>query len=265
MKIASTIILIVLGIFLSTTLFSKGDDTITLTEDNHIVFSGPVRDSSVAQAQIKLGQLSKKLNKNAVIYLVIDSPGGSVSAGNLFIDFAKSLPQKIKPICIFCASMGYHMFQSFDERLVYSSSTLMSHRASLGGMGGQLPGELETRLNWIKSTLHEMDVNVAKRVGMSVEDYQKLIYDELWLTGTAAVTTKHADRLAKVKCSDDLITGVKKERFNTMFGPVDVTFSTCPLINGMLDIKFVKGSKFRSKTEAVNIVKKAKRSVMWNY
>lgn len=115
----STIILFLLGVLVCTVAAVKrpSNETIVLTEDNHILFTGPVNDTSVAQAQIKLGELSKKLSDDEVIYLVLDTPGGSVSAGNLFIDYAKSLPQKIKPICIFCASMGYHLFQSLMSAL----------------------------------------------------------------------------------------------------------------------------------------------------
>lgn len=264
MKLYGILLTIALGFGLyQTELFSKSDDTVVLTADNHILFSGVVTDASVADAQIKLGQLSKKLGKNDVIYLVIDSPGGSVSAGNLFIDFANSVPQTIKPICIFCASMGYHMFQSFEERLVYKSSTLMSHRAKLGGMSGQVPGELESRLNAIKDELNEMDSHVAKRVGLTLEAYQKLIYDELWLNGAKAVRTKHADRVAKIKCSDELTTGVKEEKIMTMFGPVDVVTSQCPLISGILDAKFIK--YFRNTEEAIREVRKVRRSVMWDF
>lgn len=258
------IFLFTIGILLSTQLLSQSGDVVVLTDKNTVHFNSAVNDMSVAQAQVKLGQISKNLNKNEIIYLVIDSPGGSVSAGNLFIDFANSLPQKIKPICIFCASMGYHMFQSFDERLVFSSSTLMSHRASLGGMGGQVPGELESRLKWIKDELQQMDTKVAKRVGTSVSEYQKLIYDELWLNGSSAVATKHADRVAKIKCSDNLLTGVNTDIVNTMFGPVEVKTSKCPLISGILGFKF-KRESFRSETEVRNLIRKAKRSVMWNF
>lgn len=237
----TAIILFTIGILLSTTLSinSTDDNAITLTEDNHIVFSGPVNDSSVANAQLKLGQLSERIGRNEVIYLVLDTPGGSVSAGNQFIDFAKSLPQKIKPISIFAASMGYHMFQSFDERIMQSSSTIMSHRVSLGGLSGQIPGELITRLNWIIATSNEMDEAAAKRVGLTPEDYKKLIHDELWLNGTDAVRTGHADRLAKIKCSAELIKGTRVETVNTLFGPVEVKFSTCPIINGFLGFEFV--------------------------
>lgn len=271
----STLILFTLGVLLCTTLAATScnspDGSITLTEDNHIVFSGVVDDSSVAKAQLKLGQLSARLGKSDVIYLVLDTPGGSVSAGNQFIDFAKSIPQTIKPISIFAASMGYHMFQSFDERIMQSSSTIMSHRVSLGGLSGQVPGEFITRLNWIIATSNEMDATAAKRVGTTVEAYRKLIHDELWLNGTDAVATKHADRLAKIRCSSDLIKGTRTEQVNTIFGPVDVTFSTCPIINGFLDFKFVgKASNIaplpflipRNNEEVVREIKRVKRKVV---
>lgn len=260
----TAIILFTIGILLSTQLMSQSSDVVTLTENNTVHFSGPVNDVSVANAQQKLGQLSAKLGSNETIYLVIDSPGGSVSAGNSFIDFAKALPQKIKPICIFCASMGYHMFQSLDERLVIPSSTLMSHRASLGGLSGQVPGELEARLRWIKSTLFDMDVAVAKRVGVSVQDYRSSIYDELWLNGSEAVSKKHADRFVKVKCSNALLTGTNKQTVSTLFGPVEVTTSKCPLINGILGFEF-KRESFRSEAEVMTLVRKVKRSAVWSF
>lgn len=263
-KLYTFLVLFTLGIFLSTQLMSQSGDVVTLTEDNHIVFSGVVDDTSVAKAQLALGQISANLGKKEVIYLVIDSPGGSVSAGNLFIDFAKSLPQKIKPICIFCASMGYHIFQSLDERLVYNSSELMSHRVRIGGLAGQVPGEAISRLNNIIAVSNKMDESVAKRIGLTLEAYQNLIYDELWLDGTNAVKLKHADRIAKIKCSESLMTKTKSQSVDTFFGPVEVKMSKCPLINGALGFEF-KREAFRSLEEVKTLVRRAKRTQIWNY
>lgn len=257
-------ILFVIGILISTPLMSQPEDVVLLTAKNTIHFTGEVSDTSVSKAQKALGLLSAGLSKDATIYLVIDSPGGSVAAGNMFIDFANSLPQKIKPICIFCASMGYHMFQSFDERLVFSSSSLMSHRVSIGGLSGQVPGEAISRLQSIIDTSNEMDDKVAKRIGTSSEAYKKLIHDELWLSGSSAVSRNHADKIAKIRCSKELLEGVQKGTVNTMFGPVSVVTSKCPLISGILDFKFER-KFFRSSAEALRMVKRAKRSVMWRF
>lgn len=217
---------------------SSSSNEVVLTEDNHVIFSGKVDAQSVSRAQVQLASLSSKLPDSAIIYLIIDSPGGSVMAGNQFIDFAQALPQKIKTIPLFAASMGYHMSQSFQERLALPSTTLMSHRASLGGIGGQIPGEFESRLNNIKSILTEMDQFVANRVGISLEEYKAQIHDELWLTGREAVTRKHADRLIKAVCAKSLLSGNRVESVNTIFGLVQVELSRCPLINGPISVKF---------------------------
>jgi ATP-dependent Clp protease protease subunit len=215
-------------------------DVIILRDGNFVLFSGKVDSKSVALAQTELARISSQLSSSEVIYLVIDSPGGSVTAGNQFIDFAQSLPQKVKTISLFAASMGYHMSQSFDERLVIKSTTLMSHRASLGGVSGQIPGEIDSRLNNIRQVLEEMDAFVSKRVGISLEEYKKLIHNELWLTGQEAVIKNHADRLVKAVCSQELMDGVREEAVMTIFGPIKATFSNCPLITGPLSIGFGK-------------------------
>ncbi len=260
--------LFTLGVLLCTTTLSVStDNVIVLTKDNHVLFSGEVNDASVSSAQIKLALLSARIKSSDSIYLVLDTPGGSVTAGNAFIDFGKSLPQTIKPISIFAASMGYHFFQSFGERIMQPSSTIMSHRVSLGGLSGQVPGELITRLNSIISISNQMDDVASKRVGLSREAYQKLIHDELWLNGQDAVNTNHADTLAKIRCSKELVEGTRVEQVRTIFGPVDVTFSTCPLISGFLSFKFVRKAGPtsylipRNAEEVEKAINKAKRKV----
>jgi ATP-dependent Clp protease protease subunit len=213
-------------------------DTVILRQGNFVLFSGRVDSKSAAAAQTELAKISSQLSPSDNIYLVIDSPGGSVTAGNQFIDFAQSIPQKVKTISIFAASMGYHMSQSFDERLVIKSTTLMSHRASLGGVSGQIPGEIDSRLNNIRQVLEEMDTFVSKRVGISLEEYKKLIHNELWLTGQEAIKKNHADRLVKAVCAPELMEGSREEMLMTIFGPIKVSFSNCPLITGPLTIKF---------------------------
>ena len=268
MKIWKTaLVFVVIGLLLSfakLAQFKMSSNIVTLTEKNHVLFAGEVNDKSVAEAQVALAAISADLSESEVIYLVIDSPGGSVQAGNRFIDFAASLPQKIKTICLFCASMGYHMFQSLDERLVYESSELMSHRVRIGGLAGQVPGEAVSRLNDIISTTNRMDEKVAKRIGISVAEYQKSIYDELWLSGLDAVKTRHADRVAKIRCSKELVTRTKSFTANTLFGAVDVTVSSCPLISGVLKLEFKGEHQFRSEQEAISEVRKVLRTVVAN-
>lgn len=258
----SNIILAILGILVCTTSFAA-DKPIVLTEKNHVLLSGPVTDKSVAEVQASLGKVAASAPTGSIVYLVLDTPGGSVLAGNQLADFGKSLRVSIKPICLFCASMGYHLFQSFDERLVQSSSILMSHRASLGGVEGQIPGELLTRVKFYTDLTHEMDVKVAKRVGLSTEAYKALIYDELWLTGEQAVATKHADKIVKIVCEEKLLKEFRHEMVNTIFGPVEITMSRCPLITGILSYQFKRIVKEpKSDKDVMTAIKKVKRTTI---
>lgn len=165
-------------------------------------------------------------------YLVLDTPGGSVDAGNSFIDFAKSLGVKIDTVTIFAASMGFHLVQNLDKRYVMNSSTLMSHRASLR-LGGELGGEFDVRLNWIRRTITKMDLVVSKRVNMKYHDYTNLIRDELWLDGQDSIKYRMADNVVNVKC-DSSMQGTYSEKADVMFFTVDVEWSKCPLITAPL-------------------------------
>lgn len=222
---------------------SSKSDVIEITENNFVIFNGEVNSQSVAKASAELGALSSRLDEDDVIYLIINSPGGSVSAGKQFISFGQGIPQKIKTISLFAASMGFHFSQGFDERLVLSSSLLMSHRASVSGMSGQIPGELDRRIAMLKDLIRDLDEHAAKRASISLKAYADIVHDELWLTGKLAVQDKFADRLVLAKCSKELLNETTTEQFDVpLFGSVDVTLSKCPLITGAISAKLSKGN-----------------------
>lgn len=261
-KTVSNVILFVLGILLSTQVMAK-NSSITFTEENSVILSGKVDDVSIANLQKELGKVAGKLSKGSTVYLLLDTPGGSVVAGNQFIDFAKGLDIKVKPVCLFCASMGYHIFQSLDERLVQESSILMSHRISVSGVGGQIPGELVTTVKFFSDMSNEMDAKVAKRIGISREQYQAMIYDELWLTGAQAVKLNHADKVGQFQCSEKLLNGRRTEEIPTLFGVVEVTYSKCPLIQGILDFKIKRVLvQPRDDKEVMSAIRKVRRMII---
>lgn len=216
--------------------FSIYSKTITLDKTNFVSISSEIDSSSVAIAS---SELMEKCYASTTkeLYLVLNSPGGSVSDGKLFIDFVKGLPCKVHSIALFAASMAYQIFQSLDNRYVIHSSVLMSHRASVQGIGGQIPGELITLVNYLSTMVEELEIKTAERIGISLSQYKKEIYDELWLTHDVALRRNHADESVLVRCSKAL-SGKTDTEIQTMFGAVTVTFSNCPLITGPLAIKY---------------------------
>ena len=211
-------------------------ETVTLTKDNSINFNNAFTPQFVAKKQI---EAMSKCNENegSDIYIVLYTPGGSVNAGKLFYDTLHALPCEFHTITIFAASMGYQTVQNLGTRYILPSGILMSHRASIRGLSGEVNGELDQVLKLIKSNVRELDVTAAERVGITLEEYNKAIADELWMTGNQAVETNHADEVILVKCSREF-KGSYFEKVTSFFGiTFFVEFSNCPLITSPISVK----------------------------
>ncbi len=210
--------------------------TIVLESSNTLVLRGGVSADSVAALQVQLMDMSAKLAASDVIYLVLDTPGGSVFSGMELIDHLRSVPQKVATVTLFAASMGFQIVQNMDTRYIALSGTLMSHRAK-GGVEGQFDGELETRYKMIKRVIDYLDAVASKRMGVSQEEYRKMIKDEYWVHGFDASQDKAADEVVSLNCGSTM-TGEDIKKIDTFFGQVTVTFSKCPLVRGPLKVDF---------------------------
>lgn len=220
--------------------------TLVLEARNTVVLRGPVTIDSVAKTMLELKAASRRLDKSTPIYLVLDTPGGSVSDGLDLIDFANALPQKIHTVTLFAASMGFQIAQNLDRRYIIRSGTLMSHRAALGGLGGQMKGELESRYRMLRRWVDYLDYQAAKRMEMDVKAYEAMIVNEYWVHGYDAVQEKAADEQVLVRCGESL-NGTDKVTFQTLFGSISATISKCPLVKGAID---VDASEILNKDEA---------------
>ncbi len=209
-------------------IFAIGE-TITLTADNSVSLRDGVTWSSISRLQYELLQLSHRLSPDDVIYLVLDTPGGSVSAGEMLTETIKTIPQQIHAVVLFAASMGFQITQASHTRLIIGSGTLMSHRAKVG-LRAQLDGEFESRLLYIKESIRIMESRSAKRVELTLGDYKKKIVNEWWEMGQNAVTAKMADAVVTVKCDETLVKETVLYKIQSLFGVATLRFSKCPLI-----------------------------------
>lgn len=231
--------------------------TIELNSSNNINFNQDFNGMFVAKKQIEaISKCAAKPGK--VIYVVAYTPGGSISAGQLFFDTLRGLPCTFHTITVFAASMGYQMAQNLGKRYILPSGTLMSHRGSVGGLSGEIGGELDSVLRNIKKTIEEMETIASNRVGITLKQYKEAIRDELWMTAEEAVKTNHADEIVTVRCTRSLM-GSYIETINTMFGSLQVEFSKCPVIVAPLSVKGSNGSsEERFKVEFSNINNRVK-------
>lgn len=228
-----------IGLLLCGSVYAK-PHSIVLTESNSVSFNNRVTEDYVSK---KILEIIYKSSKTDRLFLVLNTPGGSVSAGLKFIDVIKGIDVRIDTITVFAASMGYQFVQELGRRYILESGILMSHRGNVSGIGGQIPGELNSRINLITQLLDRMTSVSAHRVGVSKQEYEKSITHELWLTGTNAVEKNHADEVVNVTCNQALVAKTYTKTFRTIFGNVDAVFSSCPLITTPISIKFKAGVK----------------------
>lgn len=194
-----------------------------------IVLRNEVEGTSVAKV---IERISTAETKDITIF--INSPGGSVVDGYNLIDTIRSFPGNVTCIDSFAASMAFAITQACDTRLVMLSTIMMQHVPSFGTQG-QLPNFLSFTDLVVRMT-KEMDIMQAKRMGVSLEKFKAIIRDDLWLTGSEAVSSGAADALTEVVCSKEASKTRTRDVF-TFFGiPIHVVYSGCPLATAPLEV-----------------------------
>lgn len=211
---------------------------IKLEKEFTLSLNGPVTGVSIAKLQSDLNKIAAENTNNKDVYLVIHSPGGSVVAGQRFIDYAKAMPFKVHTITIFGASMGFQIAQGLNDRLVTPGGILMSHPAFVSGLTGEVGGSLDTNYEFINKLAKSLDLTASLRMGLSLKDYQDLVRHEYWTFGNFAIEEKSADKMVFARCGDSLI-GSVEEIVPTFFGDYSVTLDKCPLITEPTDIRAV--------------------------
>jgi ATP-dependent Clp protease, protease subunit len=228
---------LVVTFFMAFPAMAQKTPTVNLTTDNTIVLNGPVNDASVRKVQMDAKRLDASLDSNYPLFLILNTPGGSIQSGLELIEFLQSLNRPVHTITIFSASMGWQIAQHLNGRLIINYGVLMSHRA-FGGFRGEFPGQLDSRLEFWKRRVYEMDqVTVNRTKGkQTMESYQAAMANELWIGGQDAVEMGYADRVVRMRCSKELSNQLETVAVRTFFGSINLVFSGCPTVTGPVGV-----------------------------
>lgn len=180
---------------------------------------------------------NKLLEKDAspagdVIFLVLDSGGGSIMAGNSIIATMRTLKKKVICISMYAASMAHGILQNCFLRYTTEFGISMIHRARGGFQGYFNDGEVESRLGLWKSIVTKMEKNNAERMGYTYEEYKAKAAKEFWCQGRACVEKGFVSYITNLKCSKDLIKS--KTRVSNNYGRKLGYLSGCPLLRGII-------------------------------
>lgn len=208
---------------------ARQNPRVVLTTNNTVLIRGEITADSIQAAQFELAKLViLRALGNQTIYLVFDSPGGDVEAGIQLIEFAKTI-SNLETVTIFAASMAADTVESLPgKRLITNNGNLMFHRAK-GGFQGQFEvGEVESRLEMAKRLVLGLELQNARRMGISLLEYKARSKDEYWLDADNSIKNKAADKIVDIVCSKELVDKRIKMDYDTMFGSFSLVFSGCP-------------------------------------
>ncbi len=144
-----------------------------LLEDRIIFLTGEITDTT---ANIVVAQLIYLEGKNPEkdIYLYINSPGGSVSAGLAIYDTIKYIKCDVVTICIgLAASMGAFLLTSGTKgkRYALPNSEIMIHQP-LGGTQGQA-SDIEIQARHMQNIKEKINRILSESTGQDLKKIQK--------------------------------------------------------------------------------------------
>ncbi|MBQ1684519.1 MAG: ATP-dependent Clp endopeptidase proteolytic subunit ClpP [Clostridia bacterium] len=137
---------------------------------DRIIFLGSVIDDDVANAVVAQMLFLEADDPDKDIYLYINSPGGSISAGMAIYDTMQYIRCEVSTICIgLAASMGAFLLAAGakGKRKSLPNSEIMIHQP-LGGMSGQA-SDIKIHADHIIRIRQRMNEILAERTGNSVE------------------------------------------------------------------------------------------------
>lgn len=154
---------------------------------DRIIMLGSQIDDNVANSIVSQLLFLQAQDSEKDIYLYINSPGGSVTAGFAIYDTIQHIKPDVQTICIgMAASMGSFLLAAGakGKRFALPNAEVMIHQP-LGGAQGQAT-EIEIAANHILKTREKLNRILSERTGQSIEKIQQDTDRDNFLTAEEA-------------------------------------------------------------------------------
>lgn len=141
-----------------------------LLKERIVFLVGPVHDDSANLVVAQLLFLESE-NPDKDIYLYINSPGGSITAGMSIYDTMNFIKPDVSTLCIGqAASMGAFLLSAGakGKRFALPHSRVMIHQPLIGGLSGQAT-DIEIHARELLKTKALMNELMARHTGQPVE------------------------------------------------------------------------------------------------
>jgi ATP-dependent Clp protease, protease subunit len=157
-----------------------------LLRDRIVFLVGPVNDQIANLVCAQLLFLESE-NPDKDIFLYINSPGGSVSAGLSIFDTMNFIKPEVSTTCMgIAASMGSFLLMAGakGKRVALPNSRIMIHQPS-GGAQGQA-SDIEIQAREILKTREQLNRIYAERTGQPVDKIEADMERDTWLSPAEA-------------------------------------------------------------------------------
>jgi ATP-dependent Clp protease protease subunit len=161
-----------------------------------IIFLSEEVSDGIANAIVAYMLYLDSEDNSKPIYLYINSPGGSVTAGMAIYDTMQYIKSDVITICVgLAASMGAFLLAAGTQgkRLALPHARIMIHQPLSGARGQATDIEIEAKeVLRVKQTLNEM---LAERTGKSLEQIERDTDRDYFLSAAEAAEYGLIDRV----------------------------------------------------------------------
>ena len=157
-----------------------------LLKERVIFLVGPVNDQTANLVVAQMLFLESE-NPDKDIFLYINSPGGSVSAGFSVFDTMNFVKPDISTLCLgLAASMGSFLLMAGEkgQRISLPNARIMVHQPS-GGFSGKA-SDIERHAEDIIKTKRRLNEIYAKHTGQPIEEVEKTLDRDFFMTAEEA-------------------------------------------------------------------------------
>ena len=157
-----------------------------LLRERIVFLVGPVNDA-VANLVVAQMLFLESENPDKDIFLYINSPGGSVSAGLSVYDTMQFIKPDVSTMCMgMAASMGSFLLLAGakGKRLALPNSRVMMHQPS-GGAQGQAT-DIEIQAREIIKTREQLNRIIAERTGQPADRIAADMERDYWMSASEA-------------------------------------------------------------------------------
>ncbi|MEY2983583.1 MAG: ATP-dependent Clp protease proteolytic subunit [Cyanobacteriota bacterium] len=155
--------------------YERWIDIYTRLSQERIIFLGQEVNDSIANRIVAFLLYLDSEDPSKPIYLYINSPGGSVTAGMAIYDTMQYIKSEVITICVgLAASMGAFLLASGSpgKRLALPHARIMIHQP-MGGTGRRQATDIDIEAKEILRIRQQLNEIMAERTGQTIEKIAK--------------------------------------------------------------------------------------------